>query len=222
MRTLTFAALISVLMLAAASGAMAQEPVCGPEIKAQVAKELNAMEQMSPDEQAKATAALYEKFLYCADNPVGATNAFFAAARRCGAEVKLLGDLFYEEMSCCGYDPQRRQFGCPVKVKQTFGFGPAPLPGSREYVLNCVADPNGVFQPVAADSVHLANEMHGMAPSWQFAVIASGNENLNLIYPMGGETRRARSILSWGFEPTDCEFQPIWGNSLDYRIRLDQ
>ena len=222
MRIFTFATLIGGLMLAAAAGAMAQEPECGPEIKSQVAERLSAITKLSPEDQVQATAELYKEFLFCADDPAGMTNAFYAAARRCGAQVKLPGNLFYEEMSCCGYDPQRRQFGCPVKVKQPFGFGPAPLPGSREYVLNCVADPNGVFQPVAADSVHLANEMLGNAPSWQFAVIASGNQNLDLIYPMGGETRRARSILSWGFEPTDCEFQPIWGNALDYRIRLDQ
>ena len=62
-----------------------------------------------------------------------------------------------KEMSCCGYDPQRRQFACPVKINQPFGFGTAPLPGSREYVLHCVADATGVFVPVGHDSVHLAN-----------------------------------------------------------------
>ena len=68
-----------------------------------------------------------------------------------------LGSLFYEEMSCAGYDPQRRQFAAPIKIKQTFGFGGAPLPGSREHVLHCVADANGVLLPVGHDSVHLAN-----------------------------------------------------------------
>ena len=222
MRILPFAMLIGGLMLVVGSVAIAQDTVCGPEIKDQVAKQLAEISNLPQAEQAQAKDALYKEFLFCADNQGSATEEFFAAARQCGAKVNLLGDLFYEEMSCCGYDPQRRQFGCPVKIKQTFGFGPAPLPGSREFVLNCVADPNGVFQPVAADSVHLADEMLGRNPSWQFAVIASGNQNLNLVYPMGGETRRARSILSWGFEPTDCEFQPIWGNALDYTIRLDQ
>jgi hypothetical protein len=31
-----------------------------------------------------------------------------------------------------------------------------------------------------------------------------------------------RSILSWGFPPNNCNFMPIWGNALNYRIRLDQ
>ena len=56
-----------------------------------------------------------------------------------------LGSLFFEEMSCCGYDPQRRQFACPVKINQPFGFGAAPLPGSREHVLHCVRMPPGYW-----------------------------------------------------------------------------
>ena len=96
----------------------------------------------------------------------------------------------------------------------------APLPGSREFVLNCVADAAGVFRPVGVDSVHLSNS--AVAPSWQFAVIAAANQNLGLVQPMNGATRRARSILSWGFQPTNCAFVPIWGNAVNYRIRLDQ
>ena len=125
-------------------------------------------------------------------------------------------------MSCAGYDPQRRQFAAPVKIKQTFGFGGAPLPGSREHVLHCVADPAGVLRPVGHDSVHLANAIGNQPPTWQFAVITNANVNLQTIQPMNGQTRRARSILSWAFTPTDCNFTPIWGNALNYRIRLDQ
>ena len=39
---------------------------------------------------------------------------------------------------------------------------------------------------------------------------------------MNNTTRRARSILSWAFTPTSCDFMPIWGNALNYKIRLDQ
>jgi hypothetical protein len=52
------------------------------------------------------------------------------------------------------------------------------------------------------------------------AVIA--NQNLQTIYPMNGATRQARSILSWGIVPNSCNFMPIWGNALNYRIRLNQ
>ena len=195
--------------------------VCGPEIKSKVAETLMSFAKLPAKEKLAAEKALYQEFAYCADDSAD-NSGFKEAARQCGAKVSQLGSLFYEEMSCCGYDPQRRQFGCPVKIKQPFGFGGAPLPGSREYVLHCVADASGTWVPVGRDSVHLANEMHGVAPSWQFAVVANANENLQTVYPMNGETRRARSILSWGFEPTSCDFQPIWGNALNYKIRLDQ
>jgi hypothetical protein len=150
-----------------------------------------------------------------------APASFHAAARQCGATVSNLGSIFFEEMSCSGYDPQRRQFGSPIKIKQPFGFGGAPLPGSREHLLHCVADPAGVLRPVGRDSVHLADSPNGQ-PTWQFAVIAAATQNLALVQPMNGATRRAKSILSWELRPTDCNYTPIWGNALNYRIRLDQ
>ena len=166
---------------------------------------------------------LYEKFQYCAKADADLVPSTFAiAARECGATVSNLGSLFYEEMPCAGYDPQRRQFAAPIKIKQTFGFGGAPLPGSREFVLHCVADAGGVLQPVGRDSVHLSDALPGNVPTWQFAVIVNATENLQVIYPMSNQTRRARSILSWNLRPTDCNYTPIWGNALNYRIRLDQ
>ena len=46
--------------------------------------------------------------------------------------------------------------------------------------------------------------------------------NINLVQPMNGTPRQARSILSWNLRPTGCNYQPIWGNVVDYTIRLDQ
>ena len=89
-------------------------------------------------------------------------------------------------------------------------------------MLHCVADASGTLVPVGRDSVHLANAIGNDRPTWQFAVIVSANENLHTIYPMDGSTRRVRSILSWQLTPTDCNYTPIWGNALNYRIRLDQ
>jgi hypothetical protein len=204
------------------SSAVAQTaPFCGPAIKDEVARALTALDAQPAEAKASLEAELYARYQFCLQDAV-LTTTFATAARACGASVSNLGSLFYEEMSCCGYDPQRRQFACPVRIKQTTGFGGTPLPGSREHVLHCVADAAGVLQPVGQDSVHLSNAAPGNAPTWQFAVIAAANQNLNTVYPMNGQTRRARSILSWGFTPTNCNFVPIWGNALNYRIRLDQ
>ena len=223
MRNSTLSVVFGVMLIGVSFSSHAAT-YCGPEVKAEVAKKLTEIAELPTKEKLAAEAELYDAYKYCADDAHGngADKSFFDAARRCGANVTQLGSLFYEEMSCCGYDPQRRQFNCPVTVKQVFGFGAPPLPGSREYVLHCVADAGGNLVPVGADSVHLADEMHGNNPQWQFAVSANANRNLQTIYPMDGDTRRARSILSWGFQPNSCDFQPIWGNALNYRIRLDQ
>jgi len=209
----------SVVAFSSSAPAFAQTAVCGAEVKQEVVKLLAS----ATDDAGKLALEkeVYAKYQYCADGAT-APSAFVAAARQCGATVSNLGSIFYEEMSCAGYDPQRRQFAAPIKIKQTFGFGGAPLPGSREHVLHCVADAAGVLRPVGRDSVHLADAIANQAPTWQFAVITSANDNLQAIYPMNGQTRRARSILSWQLTPTDCNYVPIWGNALNYRIRLDQ
>jgi hypothetical protein len=212
-------ALGTVAAVSLPTSAMAQAPICGVEIKQQVADAL----AKATDDAAKFALEkeLYAKYQFCIGDSQSVSPTFLAAARECGAAVSNLGSLFYEEMSCSGYDPQRRQFASPIKIKQPFGFGGAPLPGSREYVLHCVADAAGVLQVVGRDSVHLADSPNGV-PSWQFATIVSATENLHVVYPMDGSTRRAKSILSWNFRPTDCNYTPIWGNALNYRIRLDQ
>jgi len=216
-------AVSSAVIVSLPSAALAQtSTVCGPEVKEDVANQLAAIADYPDEKKASVESDLYAKYQYCLQDATAVPSAFIAAARECGAVVSNLGSIFYEEMPCAGYDPQRRTFAAPVKIKQTFGFGGAPLPGSREYVLHCVADAGGVLQPVGRDSVHLADALPGNVPTWQFAVIANATENLQTVQPMNGQTRRARSILSWGFRPPDCNFTPIWGNALNYRIRLDQ
>lgn len=198
----------------------ADEPTCGPEIKAAIVEDLAATAKLSEEEQLQVQAKLYKIYSYCAKDPFDPPKGFLAAARQCGARVAYTGSLYFEEMSCCGYDPQRRTFACPVKINQGLGFGSAPNPGSRQYVLHCVADATGILQPVGYDSVHLANST--ATPPWQFVVVANAVRNLPLVQPMNGATRRARSILSWNLQPTSCDYEPIWGNWLDYRVRLDQ
>jgi hypothetical protein len=196
--------------------------VCGPAVKEEVAKALQSVEDGTDAQKQAMYEQIYAKYQSCAADASHVEASFFLAAKQCGAVVSNLGSLFYEEMSCVGYDPQRRQFAAPIKIKQTFGFGGAPLPGSREYVLHCVQNPAGVFVPVGRDSVHLANALAGQFPTWQFAVITSATENLQTIQPMNNTTRVARSILSWALPPTGCNYMPIWGVALNYRIRLDQ
>ena len=220
--TRMFLAVAAVVAVSLPSPALAQTAsVCGPEVKEEIAKALSAAEGVSAATKLALEKELYTKYQFCAQDAQLVVTSFVAAARQCGATVSNLGSTFYEEMPCVGYDPQRRQFAAPIKIKQSFGFGAAPLPGSREHVLHCVADAAGVLRPVGHDSVHLSNAPN-QAPTWQFAVITNANDNLQTIYPLNQGTRRARSILSWAFTPTSCSFTPIWGNAVNYRIRLDQ
>ncbi|MBQ0933763.1 hypothetical protein [Ideonella paludis] len=227
-RALRTLGLSTVLAVSALSAQAQSSTVCGPDVLATIAKQLAPNPKISEAENLKLQAQLYEQYSFCGTGDaknIPPTDPFYAAANQCGAKATYTGSLYYEEMSCCGYDPQRRAFACPVKIKQNFGFGLAANPGSREYVLHCV-DAGAGFVPVGQDSVHLADST--LAPSWQFAVIANAVDNLQTVQPTTGLARNARSILSWNFKPVnaagqlDCNYKPIWGNVLEYKIRLNQ
>jgi hypothetical protein len=208
---------------------------CTPDIKLQFLEEMNKIEEqygadqdnkdglpVAPTGKLEAEKAVYAKYQFCGLNPPPQGPAFFNAVRQCAAAPvpAQTGSTFYEEMSCCGYDPQKREFACPVRIKQNFGFGASPFPGSREYVLSCVTNAAGVFVPVALDKVHLSNSAN--AAPWMFAVTADVVANFNTVLPLNQATTRARSILSWNAVPRDCNYRPIWGNTVEYRIRRDQ
>jgi len=197
-------------------------PACDPQIKETIARRLNAITAFSYQEQLRIQQQIYDTYFYCAADgaSVPTTDPIYTAASQCGAKISFLGSTYFEELSCCGYDPQRRQFACPIRIKQAFGFGGSPLPGSREHVLHCIRNVVNQWVPVSFDSVHLSNS--AFAPSWQFGTVSDVNTFLHLVQPMNGVVRQARTILSWGLLPTGCQYQPIWGNSIDYQIRLDQ
>lgn len=207
--------------LAPWSAAQAQSDACSS-FKGYVLTQLAIIDKQPPAEREALEANLYQQAIALGcDKDGSGTAAFYNAARQCGAAVSHKGSTAWEEMSCCGYDPQRRTFACPVRINRNTGFGGSPLPGSREFVMNCVFDAqqNG-WREVGTDSVHLSDSV--FAPPWQFAVVANAHRGLDLVQPMDGSTKRARSILSWSFRPTGCDFKPVWGNVIDYRIRLDQ
>jgi hypothetical protein len=198
------------------------QPVCGDDVKAAIAKALAAESSNDTadplDSQPSALeASLYEKYAYCAADAAFDPSAD-SSEQYCG-KLHYRGSTLYERMPCCGYDPQALEFACPVEIRQRFGFGKAQFPGSREHVLTCV-DLGAGFQPVARNSVHLADEMYGLRPNWMFAVITTAREQLGSV-SLKSETFPARSILSWELKPDSCDYKPIWGNVIDYAIRLD-
>lgn len=215
-------ALLMLSMLCTGVGAAAAQdaPLCGIEVKQEIAKILGEAQADGAKLDAAALELqnqLYEKYSYCAEDGKYAEDWAALSHRGYCGKLVYAGSTFYESMPCCGYDPQKRQFACPVEVRKPFGFGPAPFPGSREHVLTCV-DLGFGFIPAALDSVHLADSKFD--PNWYFAVISDARGRLRA-HGLNGAEYVARSILSWNFQPQSCDYKPIWGNVIDYKIRLD-
>jgi len=211
------------LISAFAANANAQS-VCGDNEKEEIAKLLtNPIIVRNPGSQEALAleAQIYKKYSACAADAVDPGKLPpEQKAEFCGS-LSYLGNTSYEKMRCCGYDPQKQLFACPVDILKPYGFGAAHFPGSYEHVLTCV-DFGAGFQPAALDKVHLANAIAGVSgdPPWEFAVIASAKGLLQQL-PLKGQMLKARSILSWGLTPTSCKYRPYWGDVIDYQIRLD-
>lgn len=141
----------------------------------------------------------------------------------------------YEEIRACGLYPQETRLECIIDIKRTFGYaGPVGSPGSIENVLFCVDyNGNGSFdqsESVGEGSVAIHDESANNQPVWQYAVYRDFNPRGGLRTTntgnvantsTNGPTRNARAILSWFVEPTDCNYQPFWGNVVNFRIRFD-
>jgi hypothetical protein len=215
---------IGVGVLAVISGSMPEadaQNACDENAKEEIAKLLThpvIVKSPGSKEALELEEQIAAKYSACAPEPVDVSKLPPEVTDGYCGSLSYLGNTSYEEMRCCGYDPQKRLFACPVEILRPVGFGPAPFPGSFENVLTCV-DFGGGFQPVALDRVHLANAVSG-EPIWNFAVIASARGRLAQL-PLLGQTLQARSILSWGFTPRNCYDKPYWGNAIDYQIRLD-
>jgi len=204
--------------LFASSQTFAQaKPTCGPDVRGSIVQVLEgAGATAEPEAEAslKLQSQLYAQYKHCAVDPLPAP----VEGPVCGTSA-YRGSTYYERMRCCGYDPQHQFFACPVEILQSTGFGNAPMPGTFEHVLTCIDRGNG-WEVAARDNVHLADAVNG-GPNWNFQVFARARATLAKL-PLQGQTLPARSILSWQLVPTGCNYQPIWGEVLDYQIRLDR
>ncbi len=145
------------------------------------------------------------------------------------------GSVFFESIQACGFYPQETRLECVIDIKQPFGYGgPVGAFGSFEFVQFCVDwDNDGQYNPaesVGAGIVHMHDEVLQATPPWQYAVyrdidppggLRTSLDGASTTTISNGTTRRARAILSWQAAPTDCNYSPVWGNIVDFRIRLD-
>lgn len=142
---------------------------------------------------------------------------------------------FFEQITACGFYPQETRLECVIDIKQTGGYGgPIGSPGSIENVLFCVDYNNsGTYdqsESVGEGSVAIHDESAGGKPAWQYAVyrdfdprggLRTTNDGASTTTKTNGPTLRARAVLSWFVEPTGCNYQPFWGNVVNFRIRFD-
>ena len=157
------------------------------------------------------------------------------------SEVKPSSITFWEEILACGFYPQESRPECIVEIKQRRGYGgPIGAVGSFEYVKFCVDrnDNNrfegnpilGSSESVGSGNVHMHDEVGDFKPPWHYAVYRDIDlpggprttlDGSNTATATDGPTLRARAILSWFYDPTHCDYVPIWGEVVDFRIRLD-
>ena len=187
-------------------------PGCDPAARQKISERLARKAEPSLQRE------IWKEHLECAADGKMALADERSRYEYCGRLV-YAGDLHFERLRCCGYEPQKKLFNCPVEIEHPTGFGAFPVPGSYEYVLTCI-ELDGAWKAVALDRVHLADAVSGKPP-WYTAVTAEARNPLESM-PLDGRALEARSILSWNLSPgNNCDYQPIWGNTIEYRIRLD-
>ena len=145
------------------------------------------------------------------------------------------GSVFYEEIKACGFYPQETRLECIIEIKQTNGYaGPVGSFGSVEHVYFCIDYNNDgqftQFESAGQGSVQMHDESAGAKPPWQYAIyrdfnpfggLRTANNGNNAPTTTNAPTRTVRAILSWFFAPTGCNFRPVWGNIVQFRIRFD-
>ena len=141
----------------------------------------------------------------------------------------------FEEIKACGFYPQETRLECIIEIKRVNGYaGPIGSPGSIENVLFCVDwNNNGAFdqsEAVGIGSVAIHDESANAQPGWQYAVyrdfdprggVRTSNTGNVTNTTTNGPSLKARAILSWFVHPTSCNFVPVWGNGVNFRIRFD-
>ena len=215
----TIAITLAPLWAALAGHANAQKN-CGEDVKLEVAETLSKYDDPTSKEALQVQQELYEKYAYCLNDGAADPQAAGRLRERACGKVPFVGSLYWEQMPCCGYDPQEQTFGCPIEILRDSYYGPAQFPGSYEHVLVCV-DYGAGLVPVARDTVHLADNISASRPIWNFAALPKVFDERFLALHYNSQMYPARAILSWSIEPATCKQPPIWGHAVDFKIRLD-
>ena len=145
----------------------------------------------------------------------------------------LSNDTSYEQLTCVGYNPQRRALEATVSVKLPYGFGgDLCTAGSWEYVRFWL-DYGGGWQDAGVVGINVHDLPGGtdcagqqQLPASYIATLAIEPETSFCGYPILPEVR---AILSWDVVPPatpsaavpqPADWQPVFGNILDSHIQI--
>jgi hypothetical protein len=149
------------------------------------------------------------------------------------------GSIFFEELKNCGFYPQETRLECVIEIKQQGGYGGAlaaagPITGTMEHVYFCVdwLGPAGVYTQYESVGQGSVNMYDGPAPA-NYAVYRDfnvfGGVRTRPAPGIPGAVMTAttapvftvKAILSWYYAPTGCNYVPVWGNILYFKVRMD-
>jgi hypothetical protein len=131
-------------------------------------------------------------------------------------------NTFFERMNGCGYHPQAEMVGCDVEIRQFGGYGGFPG-GSFENVRFCLdCNRDGIWDYTTLGFVHVTdNVAPGPVPPWFHLAHATTFDAPLLCTNNDGGQTNVRAILSWAARPTNCNYQPFWGNIINFTARRD-
>lgn len=146
-----------------------------------------------------------------------------------GAEIKIVQDTVFEEITCLGFHPETDVLEATVHVKRASGYGgDLCSPGSTEWVRFYLSyDEGTTWEDVGLGSF----SAHDIPDS----VDCHKDDTKPLVYTVAfplNDVRRqrcsrpvlplVRAILSWQVQPPANQpgWNPIWGNHLDRHIQL--
>jgi hypothetical protein len=175
---------------------------------------------------------------------VGAEKLFTEFRSSSSAKAATIPQNFsvaYEELKACGFYPQETRLECIVDIKRPGGYGGAPTGRATHEFVTFYVDWNcdksfSADEAVGLGIVHIHDEVDGAPPVWQYAVYrdidppGSLSDKCFMRTGPGGNpvmtktrtlTINARAILSWFAPVTTPNAVPFWGNTINFRIRLD-
>ena len=139
--------------------------------------------------------------------------------------VPILGNTYYEELTCLGYHPQQRQLEGVVYIYQTSGYGSGICgPGTPEYVRFYLSyDSGATWQDQGMSSFQAHNIPEGTAGSKHLEYAVSLEVHPDAKFCFSDPLIRARAILSWNDPPLPNQpnWNPVWGNVLEVPILVE-